>query len=213
MNQLTVDLSGKTPEMAFLDISPATLWLCDCHTWGCLCFILDSRLQTNPKGAPNWEPRARLGIYVGRSPHHAGNVALVLNPNTSLISSQVHVVFNDNFTTLPHLCQGTVPPNWAELVQHSSKKATSEFYDLTKTWFKSQSDETAGRFLDDPSTSDSVGISSQENKGAQESANKGANTEANKGDYPVLQPPSSQAHEGEEALTMPTMIELERSGL
>ncbi|KAL7463725.1 hypothetical protein ACHAXS_009080, partial [Conticribra weissflogii] len=74
--------------------------------------LTDSRLQTNPKGVPKWEPRARLGIYVGQSPHHAGNVALVLNPNTGLISPQFHVVFDDDFSTVPHLRKGTVPPHW-----------------------------------------------------------------------------------------------------
>ncbi len=49
MNQLTVDLSGSTPDMNFSQVSSATLCLRDCHTWGCPCFILDSRLQTNPK--------------------------------------------------------------------------------------------------------------------------------------------------------------------
>ncbi|KAL7464587.1 hypothetical protein ACHAXS_004925 [Conticribra weissflogii] len=76
--------------------------------------LTDSRLQTNSKGAPKWEPRACLGIYFGRSPHHAGNVALVLNPKTGLVSPQFHVVFNDEFSTVPHLRKGTVPPNWAE---------------------------------------------------------------------------------------------------
>ncbi|KAL7463024.1 hypothetical protein ACHAXS_005996 [Conticribra weissflogii] len=68
LNQLNVNLDGKTPE-----------------------------------GAPKWEPRARLGIYVGRSPNHAGSVALVLNPKTGLVSPQYHVVFDDDFTTVPHL--------------------------------------------------------------------------------------------------------------
>ncbi|KAL7447818.1 hypothetical protein ACHAXS_000095, partial [Conticribra weissflogii] len=65
-----------------------------------------------PEGVPKWEPRARLGIYVGCSPNHAGNVALVLNPKTGLVSPQFHVVFDDEFTTVPHLRKGTVPPNW-----------------------------------------------------------------------------------------------------
>ncbi|KAL7464723.1 hypothetical protein ACHAXS_005078 [Conticribra weissflogii] len=102
MNQLTVNLNGTTPEMDFSSIASATLRLRDCHTWGCPCFVLDSRLQTNPNGIPKWEPRARLGIYVGRSQHHAGNVALVLNPKTGLVSPQFHVVFDDDFTTSFH---------------------------------------------------------------------------------------------------------------
>ncbi|KAL7468050.1 hypothetical protein ACHAXS_009995, partial [Conticribra weissflogii] len=77
MNQLTVGLDGHTPEilgMPFL-------------------------FQTNPKGIPKWEPWAQLGIYVGRLAHHAGNVALVLNPKTGSVSPQFHVIFEDNFST------------------------------------------------------------------------------------------------------------------
>ncbi len=100
---------------------------------------MDSRLQTNPKGVLKWEPRARLGIYVGHSSNNAGNVALVLNPKVGLVSPQFYVVFDDEFTMVPHLRKGTVPSNWATLVQHLSKKVTSEFYDLTKTWFDANS--------------------------------------------------------------------------
>ncbi len=131
MNQLMVDLDGRTPEMKFSGITLATICLCDCHTWGCPCYILDSWLQTNPKGVPKWEPWARLVIYIGRSLHHAKNVALVLNPNL-----QFHVVFDNDFSTVPHLGKGTVSPKWAELVWHLSEKMISEFFNLTKTWFQ-----------------------------------------------------------------------------
>ena len=57
----------------------------DFHTWGCPVYVLDHWLQSSNSGATKWEPRSRLEIYViyvGRSPFHAGNVALVLNPTT-----------------------------------------------------------------------------------------------------------------------------------
>ncbi|KAL7462893.1 hypothetical protein ACHAXS_003265 [Conticribra weissflogii] len=82
MNQLHVNLDGQTSKMAFSDIATTTFRIRDFHNWGCPCYILDSRLQTNPKGVPKWEPRARLSIYARRSTNHAGNVALVLNPKT-----------------------------------------------------------------------------------------------------------------------------------
>lgn len=142
-----VDLNGKTPKMRFSDITSATICLRNCHTWGCPCYILDSQLQTNPIGVTKWEPSEQLGIYVGRSSHHAGNVALVLNPNTGFISLQFHIVFHDEFLTIPHLCKGSAPPNWADLVWHSSEKTTSEFFDLTKTWFHYQSNESDGEII------------------------------------------------------------------
>ena len=42
---------------------------------------------------PKWEPRAQMGVYVGQSPSHASNVALVLNSRTGHVLPQFHVVF------------------------------------------------------------------------------------------------------------------------
>ena len=67
------------------------------HTFGCPVYILDSKLQSSSIGPPKWDPRTRLGIYVGRSPYHAGSVALVLNPRTGHVSPQYHLVFDDDF--------------------------------------------------------------------------------------------------------------------
>ena len=69
---------------------------------------------------PKWDPRSRMGIYVGRSPAHASNVALVLNPRTGHISPQYHVIYDDDFTTVPFLRKGQVPPHWEELVSKSA---------------------------------------------------------------------------------------------
>ncbi|KAL7457785.1 hypothetical protein ACHAXS_000408, partial [Conticribra weissflogii] len=58
LNQLNINLDGKTPEMLFSDVAAASLRLRDFHTWGCPVYILDSWLQSNPKGVPKWEPQA-----------------------------------------------------------------------------------------------------------------------------------------------------------
>ena len=110
LNQLNVNLDGTTPDMRFYGVAANNLRLWDFHTFGYPCYVLDSLLQKNPKGSPKWYPRAVLGIYLGRSPANAGNVALVLNPNTGLVSPQYHVISDDDFTTAPHLRKGTVPP-------------------------------------------------------------------------------------------------------
>jgi hypothetical protein len=62
-----------------------------------------------------------MGLYVGCSPSHAANVSLILNPRTGHISPQFHIVFDDDFTTVPYLRTATIPPFWAELVSASSK--------------------------------------------------------------------------------------------
>ena len=52
---------------------------------------------------PKWEPRACMCIYVGRSPSHTSNVALILNPRSGHVSPQFHIVFGDDFTMVPHI--------------------------------------------------------------------------------------------------------------
>ncbi len=200
MNQLTVNLQGRTPEVNFSDVASATLCFQDCHTWECPCYILDSRLQTNPKGVPKWEPRDRLGIYVGHSPHHAGNVALVLNPLTGLISPQFHIVFDDNFMTIPHLQKGTVPPNWVTIVLHSLEKTMTDFYNLTKTWFQYLLDVTVRGIIAPPFNSASKGVPALSNKGDALGEQ-------------IPQPPSTQDHKGENDITMTPIINLEMAGL
>ncbi len=131
----------------------------------------------------------------------------MLNPTTGLISPQFHVVFDDDFTTVPHLRRGTVPPNWADLVHHSSERTTSEFYDLTKTWFQSQSDETAGEILKNPTSPLAHDATTPlENEGDTTSANEGASM------TPATSEPSHD-HKGDDALHMPSMINLEMAGL
>ena len=76
------------------------------HVWGCPVYVLDPKLADG-KTLPRWEPRSRLGLYLGPSPSHSTSVALVLNLKTRRISPQYHVVFDDRFHT--------VNPNQREL--------------------------------------------------------------------------------------------------
>ena len=105
------------------------------HTFGFPCYALDSWLQSGLGTTPKWEPRDRLGIYVGHSPFHAGSVALVLNPKTLHVSPQFHAVFDDNFSTVPFMRNNEVPPNWKELVKNSSQLATDMNFDAAKMWY------------------------------------------------------------------------------
>ena len=216
INQLNIDLHGKTPDMKFSGVASTNLRMRDFHTWGCPCYILDSRLQTDPKGVPKWEPRARVGIYLGRSPSHAGNVALVLNPKTGLVLPQFHVVFDDDFTTVTHLRKGTVPSNWKTLVDNSREKNTDEFYNLTKTWFEPETDETAEEIIE-PSIVVNKGAITNEgaiaNKGATptEDASVSQNVNIIEDDDPSIQ--DSEGETGGDDMIMPEMVNLESAGL
>jgi hypothetical protein len=81
-----------------------------------LLMFWDNCLQSagGPSGPPKWEFRSRMGVYLEHSPFHAGSVALVFNPKTARVSSQYHVIFDYDFTTVPYIEQGKVPPNWEE---------------------------------------------------------------------------------------------------
>jgi hypothetical protein len=114
-----------TAEMRFADSPTTKVDLRNFH-----------QVQSNLKGLHKWEPRARLGIYLGHSPAHAGSVALVMNPKTGLVSPQFHVVFDDPISTVHHIRAGTIPPNWEQLVRNLSELSTDEDYDLTRTWFE-----------------------------------------------------------------------------
>ncbi len=159
-----------------------------------------------------------MGIYVGQSPNHAENVALVLNPITGLVIPQYHLVFDNNFSTVPNIQKGTVPPHWADLVWHSSEHTTSEFIDLTKTWFQGQPDITAGEMIDNPSTTASKGDRSSSfeeeplmtNEGAPSVENEGASATTTEGDSSSTQ---NLDHEGDANMTMPKIIDLASAGL
>jgi hypothetical protein len=116
--------------------------------------MFSTRAQSagNP-GPPKWEPLSRTGVYLGHSPFHAGNVALVFNPRTGCILPQYHVVFNDTLLTICFMDAGTVPPQWADLHKYSTERATDKEFNLADEWMKEMQDHvdvsTAGSHLTD----------------------------------------------------------------
>jgi len=81
------------------------------HPFGCPVFVLDAPLQSGIGKIPRWDPRARVGVYLGHSTQHAGNIALVLNIMTGHISPQYHLVFDDDFSTVESMKLGVIPTN------------------------------------------------------------------------------------------------------
>ena len=134
LDKLTIWADRCSNEASFFRIVGDIIDIKIFHTFGCPIFVLDARCQSGISAVPKWEPRSRLGIYVGHSPVHAGTIALILNPRTGHVSPQYHVVFDDQYTTLPFMNKGHVPPNPADLVVSSHKIITDERYDLAKTW-------------------------------------------------------------------------------
>ena len=92
------DKIGRSPLQLF---SKTKIQLHEKHwiPFGCPTFVLNSKLQSG-NIYNKWEPRARVGIYLGRSPNHGRNIALVLDRVTGLVSPQFHVKFDKGFQTV-----------------------------------------------------------------------------------------------------------------
>ena len=58
----------------------------------------------------------------------------MLNPRTLRVSPQFHIVFDDEFLTVPFMQNGEIPPHWSELVNCASVLATDEDFDLATSW-------------------------------------------------------------------------------
>ena len=137
-NHWHLDKDGKSPIQKFSSTyhnQEIKNW----HTFGCPVFILEEKAVHGKM--PKWNPRSRVGIYLGHSPCHAGSVALVLNPKTLHVSPQYHVVFDDQFTTVSYMKNGEIPPHWEDLVMLHSESVTNEKIHLANTWADTLSPE------------------------------------------------------------------------
>jgi hypothetical protein len=70
--------------------------------FGCPTYVLTSELQRN-RPFHKWSQRSKAGIYLGRSPQHGQNVALVMDRDTALVSPQFHVAYDANFDTVRNI--------------------------------------------------------------------------------------------------------------
>jgi hypothetical protein len=80
--------------------------------FGCPVYVLDEELQTAGASFSKWKERARVGVYLGRSPMHGRQVALVLNLQTGHVSPQFHIKFDPSFQTVRN--EKSPPSRWQE---------------------------------------------------------------------------------------------------
>ena len=92
------------------------------HVFGCPVYVLDPKLQDGHK-IPKWDPRARLGMFLGYSDVHSSLVPLVLNVRTGKISPQYHVIFDDEFATVHSTNEIPFGKQWTQIL-----KLTKELY-------------------------------------------------------------------------------------
>ncbi len=65
-------------------------------------------------------------------------MALVFNAKTARVSPQYHVIFDEDFSTVPYMVRGEVPPNWDDLCRLSAESATDESVDFVLEWMSGQ---------------------------------------------------------------------------
>ena len=108
LNATPSKVTGKVANQVFAGSDSPTV-LRHFHPFGCPTYVLNDELASG-KSIPKWHKRARLGVYLGRSPNHAQSVALVLNLATGLVSPQFHLKFDDLFETIKD--HDTYPNRW-----------------------------------------------------------------------------------------------------
>ncbi len=104
--------------------------------WGCPAYVLDPLLQDGKK-IPKWYPRARRGLFLGRSSKHSSTIGLILNLRTGYITPQYHVVYDNLFETVPNVRHADVvpdqerfdPTHWNKLIETGYEQTWVPEYD------------------------------------------------------------------------------------
>ena len=99
LNEHKVDDNGITTMEKFA-FTTTYITIKNHHKWGCPVYFLDAIFHGNIAVLPKWETDSHAGIYLDHSIFHAVSVSLVINSETSHISPQYYVFFNDDFPQL-----------------------------------------------------------------------------------------------------------------
>ena len=89
------DGSSRLESFARIQIQPKMQHF---HTFGCPVYALTNQAEASK--VRKWDPKARVGLYLGPSPLHAGSVSLVLNLDTALCSPRFNVAHDEFFETI-----------------------------------------------------------------------------------------------------------------
>ena len=131
-NHLPFDVrDGLSPEDVFSGVVSGCGPLRRLRVFGCPTYVLDPRLQDGKK-IPKWQPRARVGMFLGFSQEHSSTVALILNTDSGHISPQFHVVFDERFQTVTSDMVVDLEETWLDLFLESR--------DVFLDWFDSEVD-------------------------------------------------------------------------
>ena len=127
-NRMPKKDSGLSPDEIFYNTKSDHEELRQAKCWGCPAYVLDPKLQDG-KSLPRWNPRSKLGQFLGRSDVHSSNVGLIRNLQTGKVSAQFHVVYDNHFTTVKsetNLDNIPVPDSFNELMIFSRENHFDE---------------------------------------------------------------------------------------
>lgn len=116
--------NGRLSIKRSVNLGPDELDIANLHAFDYPMYICDHQFQTTGPGPPKRDPRAHLGVYLDHSSIHDGIVALVMNTRSGRVSSQYHVIFDDELVTVLNLRYDITLPEWKELWR-SCKEHTS----------------------------------------------------------------------------------------
>ena len=100
------DSAQLSPEQAFKKVTVNHTFE-NSATFVCPVYVLAQKIQGGGH-QHKWKERSRIGIYLGRSPDHARNAALVMDRTKGFVSLQCHVQFNRAFDTVQEKSKGTL---------------------------------------------------------------------------------------------------------
>ena len=124
------DKERRSPDQQFSFSGAVNLNPKHWKPFGCPVYALKNELQQS-KIYGKWNPRSRLGIYLGQSPIHNQNVALVLDIESGYMSPQFHVKFDTSFHTVR---QQTMPKStWLHATKFIEEKDKRTNLDQPKT--------------------------------------------------------------------------------
>ena len=107
-------IDGISPLEKFSGI-PVSPKIRNFHAFDCPVYVLNNALQGG-KSIPKLKILSRVVVYLGPSPQHSRYVALVLNLETGLVSSDFHTKFDDFFKTVfPNTVNPRIHSLWQSL--------------------------------------------------------------------------------------------------
>jgi hypothetical protein len=85
------------------------------HNFGRPVYALNEKLAAG-KSIPKWDSRAKASLYLGSSPRHSRNGALMLSSDTGIVSPYAHARHDDFFKTVsPKAGNPAVLSHWQKL--------------------------------------------------------------------------------------------------